>query len=365
MAYQIVSKVIEWYSDICIISTALIICILLSIITVRSICCGSKPLRNTLTLQVCVVFVSIILYLFINLLRVISLTIIGDTKSQQRICNIENSISLILFGTYNLAIDIFLINRLKTVFKHSPFELSDCMHYAYIIALSIFWCMWMINTAFMIITNDAKPYNIYTESIDTNGHATTCLVTAAHNTSQGLKLVLFLAMMGLFFGNLIVWILFTRKLYFLLKLQSGILDGMRKTKSKYMTLDDSEFIELMKRQTMLVGIMIFVTVCTFSLTIVIQFGQLLVTINSINQLFTIFLSFRFNKYYFELFKCNKCSQFCCQWFENIIMNKITLTLDSSTANSTIPTEPTLNMHVQVNSNSTVVSAGQTPIQIPV
>eukprot|EP01084_Bolivina_argentea_P146365 256304_1 len=359
---QIVSKVIEWYIDIIIISIALIICTILSVIALKTF---PKPNSGKLSKSVYAVFISTLLYLSVNLLRVISLPLFSTTaQSQHLICGIETSMFLFFFGINNLSIDAFFIHRLDAIFQNTPVQLSKCVYYAYIITLTVYWTLWMSITAFAVSENNAAPYNIYTESFDIDGNGTTCMV---QNDAEMFKLVLATAIIGLFIGNFTVWILFTRKFFHLLKLtqhtftkypQKNIscnsdgqqTDTVTKTtititdaNSETSVHDQSEiniqnedstekqfqmeFINVMRDQTMLVSLMVFTSCFAFLITMFISVGQLLVTIAYIITLLTIFLSFKVTRYYFDLLGCKIFSKCCCYYFEKCLSKKIGLSND--------------------------------------
>eukprot|EP01084_Bolivina_argentea_P201525 344469_1 len=374
---QIVSKVVEWYIDIVIISTALLICSILTTITFKSICKSAKSMKVSKIIYA--VFISTLLYLFLNLSRVISLPMFNTTAQTQKfICHVTSSMFFMFFGINNLSIDLFLVYRLKTIFKNSLFTLSKCVYYSYIIALTFYWSVWVLLAAFGVSQNHAVPYNVYTESVDTTGNGVTCTV---QKPSEMFKSILCLAIIGLFIGNFVIWIIFTRKFYALLKsthvmyaegkscahiekstapipIQNSQKDVVRNRVDSSEKHIEEEYVTIMRDQTMLVSLMVFVTCFSFIISMYIRLGQLLITIGEINMLLSIFLSFRFNRYYFHILGCEKLSKCCCMCFVRSIKKRVGMQPEIQLAKHLSKPKliPKLNL-VPSNTNITVNGSG--------
>eukprot|EP01083_Nonionella_stella_P258655 883816_1 len=72
--------------------------------------------------------------------------------------------------------------------------------------------------------------------------------------------------------------------------------------------------------------MVFGTCFGFVISMFIRFGQLLYTISIVNMLLSIFLSFKFNRYYFDILGCEKLSNCCCMCFVRLITKKVSMSI---------------------------------------
>eukprot|EP01084_Bolivina_argentea_P029134 54079_1 len=337
-----------WYSDVLMCILLTVITIILTLITFKNVykshseCSTSSklPAKPIFYVSLCIVFISFNMVSMSALCEQSLLLILPDTN-QPLICDIVHILCFIVWGINNLSIDVLQISRLRAVFMKIPrLRLSKYTYYYFLFSFTFVWIIIVAAGPFLIVLHHQHgehisiPYNVYTETIDLDGNGVICVLRDVFDYLM-IQLVFMIAIV---LGHLSIWFLFVRKLYALI---SDI-----NTASKGCELDQfqMECIKLMKEQTMLVAIIVASILFSWVLTWIFHgyVGHFFIMLSIITTLIGIFVSFSFNRYYFELLRCDKCTVYFCKWFEIRILGKISVHRAEINIVETHKTEPTSN-----------------------
>ena len=189
------------------------------------------------------------------------------------------------------------------LFGGTSLEMSKIKMTAIRIIHGIIWISIGVSSAFL---TDPSPYNIYTKSVSTDGSGITCSLFASGKVDIYTTLVLLSAGMFIFIGNIVAWSLFIYQFYGLIKFTKCSLDKG----------DVDELMVTIKEQTLIVGLAVGSTIFLYMVQMTGFLGQFFVTMDFVITPIIIFLCFRYNRYWFELLKCDKLAIMCCKRVEN-------------------------------------------------
>eukprot|EP01084_Bolivina_argentea_P029133 54075_1 len=340
------SMLLIWYTDVLMCILLTVITIILTLITFKNVynkshseCSSSNklPANPTFYISLCIVFISFNMVSMSALCQQSLLLLLPDTN-QQLTCDIIHIVCFAAWGINNLSIDVLQISRLRTVFIKIPrLRLSKHSYYYFLVFFTFVWIIIVAAGPCLIFFHHQHisiPYNIYTETIDLDGNGVVCVLRDVFDY----LMIQLVSMIAIVFGHLSIWFLFVRKLYALI---SDI-----NTVSKGCEIDEfqMECIQLMKEQTMLVAIIVVSILSSWVLTWIFHgyVGHFFIMLSIITTLIGIFVSFSFNRYYFELLRCDKCTVYFCKWFEKRILGKISLHRAEINIVKTHKTAPTSN-----------------------
>ena len=164
------------------------------------------------------------------------------------------------------------------------------------------------------------PYNIYKEKVDHNGNGVVCRLNDGKLSVEQIILLL-CVIFAILSGNIILWIIFMKKLF---KMANQLKGDTNNLYSSHLIIS---YIKLMKEQTMIIGIIIISNILAYGVKAIIpSFQSLFIDIiNWIINIFAIFISFKFNRYWFELFKCDLLTNICCHCIDKKVQSRGTLT----------------------------------------
>ena len=298
--------VLDWYFDQIGAYIGIFISMILLITIVKRLHFNSSETQNvryplSLTFWIYSLYISSFsLMIFITSL-LIGLSLFSG-NNQLQTCRIINICTVISAGAFHNSIFNLFMERLYISFKNTLFGLSWNCNVA---IRSIFCLIWTLQVIMSAIYLDPSPYNIYDQKVDFDGYGVTCSVLASVKENLTLKLLLFSSGVIIFSGNIFVWSLF------LIKLRK--LRNLTRTSNNIESKDD--LIILMKEQTLIVALAVSSTLILYIIQMTGFLGQLFVTLDFVVTPFIIFLSFKFNRYYFEKLKCDKLALYCCSIFE--------------------------------------------------
>ena len=297
--------VIAWYCDQIVIYLGIIISIVLLILTkkrlVDSTTNSNQKTPKPLQFWIYAFFISNVFQMFSLSTQIISLPIIGTSINQSKTCQIVNVIGYISGPLFYIAEFNLFMERLYLSFKNSLFAISKCKNYTIRVSQI---CIWIVIGVAASIIIDTSPYNIYTSSVDFDGNGVTCSIVASGGDIATALIFLFASSTKVF-GNMLLWILFMRKLYKVIKFTKA-------TK-------DKDMIMLMKEQTLIVALMLLSTLIFYTIQIMMPLGQVFIILDFVITPCIVFLCFKFNRYYFEILGCDKLAQCCCSTFEKRII----------------------------------------------
>eukprot|EP01084_Bolivina_argentea_P105155 188246_1 len=335
--------VIDWYGEqICsffgfIITTTLFTILYRKISKSNSETHGNKfPI--IMQFQIFIIYIVTIVYCLLPAVIFVGMSLL-QPSIQPLFCKIIPAVAVSAFGIVQIGVINFFITRLQLSFENSKFALSTFGIYLFRIIVSVSFIILMI---FIFIFIGSAPYNIYKQDIDYSGNATAC--SAMRHISFEFMIVAGLVANTVCFGNIIVSVLFTNRLYKLIKEIHNINKKSISNITENETNDKLIFIALMKKQSLIVGVLVQCTILSYIVTMLSN-SAIYSRINLIVIIVMIFLSFRFNEYYFKLFKCDKLTTLCCNCFEHYIMKQI------GGNPSMTNTEKNLEKQIEIHSNT--------------
>lgn len=299
---QINADVLAWYFDQVSADIAVIISIGLFLIISRKMHLTQLKYATSLKSWVYIWYFSLIFFLVVWAFYLVILPLAGKNANQIKVCKICNVLSILSGCFYHVGLFNLLLERLHISFKTTVFEISSKLN---IICRCIYNLIWVIIAIIVMYLIDPSPYNIYTRQVDYSGNGITCSLFAKGKVTT--KMMICLGMTGLIImtGNIFIWALFMHKLKKLMV--------ANKTCKDLNANDD--LIILMKEQTTVVALAVTSTILLYMLQMMNVLGQFFVTLDFIITPIIVFCSFKFNRYWFEKFKCNKMAKCCCSIFE--------------------------------------------------
>ena len=295
-------SVFNWVLDQVIKDIGLILSLTFLIIITRKLSTSKLPIR--LKIWIYIYFtVNVILLLSGTLLEII--LFITPSSNQSTTCAIPFKTHKYSAGLVQIALFNFFMDRLYCAFVATPLEINKYGNY---IPRIIHFIWFQVSQLLSIWNSSYTPYNVYNEEVSYDGNGVECIfIFPLQPTTTWIGY--FMQSSGTIIAEIFVWILFMKRLY-----QTMVFYTNQPEKYK----QNEEFITLMKEQTLIVAIAVFSTILNWTLFTMQIFGFFWITLDYIINASVIFISFRFNRYYFELFKCDKLAIYCCKRMENRI-----------------------------------------------
>eukprot|EP01083_Nonionella_stella_P087515 243525_1 len=233
-------------------------------------------------------------------------TQLSPSTNQTKICRINYCFPPVFGGLLEMSIINLFMEKLHISFENSALQLSKTIYYGFRIVFNMIW-VGLVIAYFLFM--DPDPYNIYTQQVDYTGNGITCS-THAKTQSSGMKISLHITAFFIFASNASIWLVFMRKLCQLVKHTANLCD--RRTDCDRET---RAFKELMKEQTLLVSIATLSTLLLWTLQAIIGGGSYFIKIDVVITVFSVFLTFKFNRSCFQWFQCDKMTVCCCDCIE--------------------------------------------------
>eukprot|EP01083_Nonionella_stella_P138453 421309_1 len=272
------AAVTQWYLDHIVTFTGLFIVAFICVVAMRKIKSHKFPMRLRVLLYGAHIFsvISFITGISVNIILLI-FKLIAPTWNQHTICFVTYIFNTGAIATFLMCVINLFFERLCISFEDTPFKVSKCTQYSFRIIVNGLWATIGIVYLFCV---DPLPYNIYSEQVD-HHNGVTCS-THIQGADPMITITLELSAFIISGSNLLVWVLFVRKL-------CALITDTLANNAQHVSKD---FICLMKEQTMLIGVAVFSSIILWSLYAIFQYGHSCGALDIVVTTTVMFLTFR-------------------------------------------------------------------------